>query len=94
VTSQLIAGATVALEDSDKSGTDRIFMESVTESGGHFSFCPLPMGTVFDVVVDAVNSSGTAYNASPFPCEFCYERYFRLRFLTPPSAHKDHPHAA
>jgi hypothetical protein len=64
VTSQPIVGATVALENSDKSGTDRIFMEAVTDSGGHFSFCPLPMGTVFDVVVDAVSGSGTAYNAT------------------------------
>ncbi len=64
VTSQPIAGATVALENGDKSGTDRIFMEALTDSGGHFSFCPLPMGAVFDVVVDAVNSSGTAYNAT------------------------------
>jgi hypothetical protein len=64
VTSQPITGATVALENGDKSGTDRIFMEALTDSGGHFSFCPLPMGAVFDVVVDAVNSSGTAYNAT------------------------------
>lgn len=64
VTSQPVAGATVALEDSDKSGTDRIFMEAVTDSGGHFSFCPLPMGAVFDVVVDAVRTTGTAYNAT------------------------------
>jgi len=64
VTSQPIAGATVALENGDKSGTDRTFMEALTDSGGHFSFCPLPMGAVFDVVVDAVNSSGTAYNAT------------------------------
>jgi Domain of unknown function (DUF4382) len=64
VTSQPIAGATVALEHSDKSGTDRIFMEGVTDSAGRFSFCPLPMGAVFDVVVDAVNTSGTAYNAT------------------------------
>jgi hypothetical protein len=64
VTSQPIVGAAVALEDSDKSGTDRIFMEAVTDSGGHFSFCPLPMGAVFDVVVDAVSGSGTAYNAT------------------------------
>ena len=64
VTSQPIAGATVALENSDMSGTDRIFMEAVTDSGGHFSFCPLPMGAVIDVVVDAVASSGTAYNAT------------------------------
>jgi hypothetical protein len=63
VTTQPIAGATVALENQDKSGTDRIFMEAVTDSTGHFSFCPLPMGAVFDVVADAV-SSGTAYNAT------------------------------
>jgi len=64
VTSQPIAGATVALEKADMSGTDRIFMEAVTDSTGRFSFCPLPMGAVFDVVVDAVSSSGTAYNAT------------------------------
>jgi hypothetical protein len=64
VTSQPIAGATVALENPDKSGTDRIFMEALTDSGGHFAFCPLPMGAVFDLVVDAVSSSGTAYNAT------------------------------
>ena len=64
VTTQPIAGATVALENQDKSGTDRIFMEAVTDSTGHFIFCPLPMGAVFDVVADAVSSSGTAYNAS------------------------------
>jgi hypothetical protein len=64
VTSQPIAGATVALENPDKSGTDRIFMEALTDSGGHFSFCPLPMGAVFDVAVDAVSNTGTAYNAT------------------------------
>jgi hypothetical protein len=64
MTSQPIAGATVALENKDNCGTDRIFMEALTDSGGHFSFCPLPMGAVFDVVVDAVSSSGTAYNAT------------------------------
>jgi hypothetical protein len=30
---------------------------------------------------------------SPLRCEFCDERYFRVRFLTAPSAHKHH-HAA
>lgn len=64
VTSQPIVGATVALENPDTSGTDRIFMQAVTDSNGRFSFCPLPMGAVFDVVVDAVSSSGTAYNAT------------------------------
>jgi hypothetical protein len=64
VTSQPIVGAEVALENADKSGTDRIFMEAVTDSTGRFSFCPLPMGAVFDVVADAVSGSGTAYNAT------------------------------
>lgn len=64
VTLKPIAGAAVALENLDKSGTDRIFMEAVTDSTGRFSFCPLPMGSVFDLVADAVNSSGTAYNAT------------------------------
>lgn len=64
VTSQPIVGAQVALENADKSGTDRIFMQAVTDANGSFSFCPLPMGSVFDVVVDAVSASGTAYNAT------------------------------
>jgi hypothetical protein len=64
VTSQPIAGAVVALENADKLGTDRIFMEAVTDSMGRFSFCPLPMGAVFDVVADAVSGSGIAYNAT------------------------------
>ncbi len=64
VTSQPIAGTSVALEKEDVSGTDRIFMEAVTDSTGRFSFCPLPMGTVFDVVVDVLGASGTAYNAT------------------------------
>jgi hypothetical protein len=62
VTSQPIVGATVALENPDTSGADRIFMEGVTDSTGRFSFCPLPMGAVFDVVVDA--NTGSAYNAT------------------------------
>ena len=36
----------------------------------------------------------TVFFVSPFRCEDCYERYFRVRFLTPPSVHKRHPHAA
>src|SRR6266481_593680 len=64
VTSQPIVGATVALENADKSGADRIFMEGVTDSTGRFSFCPLPMGGVFDVVVDALGNTGSAYNAT------------------------------
>lgn len=64
VTSQPIVGAMVALENTDQSGTDRIFMQALTDSSGRFSFCPLPMGATFDVVADALTSSGTAYNAT------------------------------
>src|SRR6266849_3855632 len=64
VTSQPIAGAIVTLQFADKSGTDRIVMQELTDPTGHFSFCPLPVGAVFDVVSDALSASGTAYNAT------------------------------
>lgn len=64
VTSRSIAGAIVTLQVADKSGIDRIAMESQTDSTGHFGFCPLASGTVFDVVVDGMTSSGTAYDAT------------------------------
>ena len=64
VTSQPIAGATVTLQFADKSGTDRIAMQELTDSTGHFGFCPLPSGAVFDVVTDAITSSGLAYDAT------------------------------
>ena len=64
VTSQPIAGAIVTLQFADKSGIDRIAMQQQTDSTGHFSFCPLAMGAVFDVVSDALTSSGTAYNVT------------------------------
>jgi len=64
VTSQPVAGAMVTLQFADQSGTDRIAMQELTDSTGHFGFCPLPVGAVFDVVADAITSSGTAYNAT------------------------------
>src|SRR6266581_202268 len=64
VTSQPVAGAIVTLQFADKSGIDRIAMQQQTDSTGHFSFCPLAMGAVFDVVSDALTSSGTAYNVT------------------------------
>ncbi len=59
-----ISGALVALEMDDGKGTDRIAMQTLTDSSGNFSFCPLPMGAVFDIVADALNGSGTAFNAT------------------------------
>ena len=64
VTSQPVAGAIVTLQFADKSGTDRIAMQQVTDSTGNFGFCPLPSGAMFDVVTDALTASGTAYNAT------------------------------
>jgi len=64
VTAQPIAGAIVTLQLADKSGIDRIAMQQQTDATGRFSFCPLAMGAVFDVVSDALTSSGTAYNVT------------------------------
>jgi Domain of unknown function (DUF4382) len=64
VTMQPVAGATVTLQFADTSGTDRIMMQATTDSNGHFGFCPLPAGAVFDVVTDAMTASGTAYDVT------------------------------
>jgi hypothetical protein len=64
VTAQPIAGAIVTLQLADRSGIDRIAMQQQTDPTGRFSFCPLAMGAVFDVVSDALTSSGTAYNVT------------------------------
>jgi hypothetical protein len=53
----------VALERQDTSGTDTIFMQAAADSSGNFNFCPLPAGTVFDLVTVAINGAGVAYNA-------------------------------
>src|SRR5229473_2661409 len=60
VTSKPIAGAIVTLQFADKSGTDRIVMQQLTDPTGHFGFCPLAAGAVFDVVADAITTSGAA----------------------------------
>lgn len=63
VTSKPIVGATVTLQSPDMTGVDRIVAApKVTDSTGHFRFCPLP-AQAFDVVVDAMTSS-TAYDAT------------------------------
>ena len=64
VTMQPVAGAMVTLQFADMSGTDRIAMQEQTDSTGHFGFCPLAVGAVFDVVADAITSSGTAYDVT------------------------------
>lgn len=59
-----IAGAKAALEQADSTGTEHIFMEASADANGNFRFCPLPTGSMFDVVVDALNGAGVAYNAT------------------------------
>ena len=60
-TGKPLAGAvTVALEQKDAAGIDRVFMSTLTDATGAFVFCPLASGT-YDVVV--VGSSGaTVYS--------------------------------
>lgn len=54
-------GATiVALEQKDSSRVDRVVMQTVTDSTGAFSFCPVAAGT-YDVVVAAVSGTQVAY---------------------------------
>jgi Domain of unknown function (DUF4382) len=66
VTGMPILGGTtvVALEQPDMNGVDRIFMQTSADASGNFSFCPLPMGATFDVVIVAINGAGVAYNAA------------------------------
>lgn len=64
VTMKPIVGAMVTLQSPDNTGVDRIVAApKMTDSTGHFRFCPLP-AQAFDVVVDAMTSSGTAYDAT------------------------------
>lgn len=64
-TMQAVAGGTtvVAIEQKDSTGIDRVVMETVADSNGGFSFCPLPAG-MYDVVISAVNGSGNVYAAT------------------------------
>lgn len=64
-TGQTIAGGNtvVALEQKDSSGVDRVIMETVTDSSGAFSFCPVAAGT-YDVVIAAVSGNQVAYAAT------------------------------
>jgi hypothetical protein len=60
----ILGGNTVvALERNDGSGVDRVVMETVTDSNGAFSFCPVASGT-YDIVVAAINGAGVAYAAT------------------------------
>jgi hypothetical protein len=60
----IVGGNTVvALEQNDGSGVDRVVMETVTDSNGAFSFCPVASGT-YHIVAAAINGAGVAYGAT------------------------------
>ena len=50
----------VALEQKDSANVDRVFMQTVANADGTFTFCPVPAGT-YDVVVSAINGAGVQY---------------------------------
>lgn len=62
-TQAIVGGTTVVAIEQNNNGIDRVFMETVADSSGGFSFCPLPAGT-YDLVVTAVNGSGAIYAAT------------------------------
>jgi hypothetical protein len=61
-----IIGGTVlvAIEQQAADGSDAVIMQEDADSNGNFNFCPLPQGATYDVVVDAINGAGVAYNAT------------------------------
>jgi hypothetical protein len=65
VAGQSITGGNtvVALEREDSSGVDRVIMETVTDAGGAFVFCPVASGT-YDVVAVAVTGVQVAYGST------------------------------
>jgi len=58
---QINGQVTVALEQPDATGVDRVFMSTLTDASGHFVFCPLPSGT-YDVVIVGQSTSGVVYS--------------------------------
>jgi hypothetical protein len=52
---------TVALEQPDATGVDRVFMSTRTNASGQFVFCPLPSGT-YDVVIVGQSTAGVVYS--------------------------------
>jgi hypothetical protein len=60
---QIDGTVTVALEQKDAAGIDRVFMSTLTDASGNFVFCPLPQGT-YDVVIVGQNKAGVVYSPS------------------------------
>lgn len=65
-TNKPLAGAVVAAELKDTSGTDRIMMRTMTDSNGGFAFCPLPAGTYDIVAVGPVTGATSSLPAASY----------------------------
>jgi hypothetical protein len=65
-TGKPIVGGTVmvAVEQQGANGQDAVIMQAAADASGDFNFCPLPSGNTYDVVADAVDGAGVAYNAT------------------------------
>jgi len=60
-TGNAVNGAvTVAVEQKDAGGVDRVFQSTLVAADGTFVFCPLPAGT-YDVVIVGTRSDGVQY---------------------------------
>ena len=63
-TLQPVAGGnTVVALEQNVGGIDRVVMQTVPNSAGGFSFCPVPAGT-YDVVASSINGAGVVYAAT------------------------------
>jgi hypothetical protein len=56
----IVGGNTVVALEQNVGGVDRVIMETVPNSAGGFSFCPVPAGT-YEMVATAINGAGVAY---------------------------------
>jgi Domain of unknown function (DUF4382) len=59
----IIGGNTVVALEQNVGGIDRVIMETVPNSAGGFSFCPVPAGS-YDIVATAIDGAGVTYAAT------------------------------
>lgn len=59
----IIGGNTVVALEQNVGGIDRVIMETVPNSAGGFSFCPVPAGT-YEIVATAIDGGGVSYGAT------------------------------
>jgi hypothetical protein len=59
----IVGGNTVVALEQNIGGIDRVIMETVPNSAGGFSFCPVPAGS-YEIVATAINGAGVSYAAT------------------------------